>query len=91
VSEPLLCTLLANSVELVTWPFIDVNIWISSFLSDGKVFSRRMNGNRTDTISVCTVEDLPFLCLDIVDLVGITCCVDEVIFTKPMVVIPFKR
>jgi hypothetical protein len=89
MSKPLFSSLLANSVEFETWPFINVDVWFSSFLSNGKVFPTWVDRYRTNTISVGTMEDSSFLGLDVEDLVCVTCCVYEIIITKPVVVISF--
>lgn len=91
MSKPLFGTFLADSVKLMTWPFINVDVRISSFFCNRKVFPGRMDADRTNTVSVGTVEDFSLFGLDIVDLVSVTCSVDEIILTEPVVIISFER
>ena len=91
MSIPLFSSLLADSVELKTWPFINVDVRFSSFLCNGKVLPRRVHSDRTNTVSVRSMEDSSLLGLDVVDLVSVACGVDEVILSQPVVVISFER
>lgn len=57
---------LQDSVQFERGILVDVDIWEFTFLSDSEMLLFRMHSDRTNAISVLTVERRILLCLQIV-------------------------